>query len=283
MIGGTEHMDINNIAINSIKSDYIRNYIASLNHKFTLEEQLVIIYNSELRTSEKVDIFKNTIDYVEDTGIRDALSEYIDSQDYYDNKDNKYCYVSTSIVGNEYCSTKIEIIFNNMIRTINKLGDELNLDDNYEHVVHVFDIKSGRLMGKIRMTNGELMSACCEYSIDVEPSSTMNRYVNIPNDIEIGDIVYIADTEDKFVVVGIPRANECLIDAMKYSDETVSVVPISILNNEVDYKKQIEDVYRERIKNVEKPEPFFNDIIALNHFEIHITDVEKYKEGKKND
>ena len=54
-------MNLNEVVIELIKSDYIKNCIRNTNHQFTYEEQLAIILNSTLDISVK----------------RDMISEYL--------------------------------------------------------------------------------------------------------------------------------------------------------------------------------------------------------------
>lgn len=47
-------MTLNELAISTFESDYLKNYLASINHKFTAEQIVTIIINSNLKLNFKI-------------------------------------------------------------------------------------------------------------------------------------------------------------------------------------------------------------------------------------
>ena len=50
-------MELNELAIGCIESDYLKRYLTEQKHIFTSEEQLIIIHNCEKTLAEKKEIY----------------------------------------------------------------------------------------------------------------------------------------------------------------------------------------------------------------------------------
>ena len=55
-------MELNKLAISTIESNYIKQYLNSINHVFSLDEQITLIFNSDLTIDDKLNIYIQYLD-----------------------------------------------------------------------------------------------------------------------------------------------------------------------------------------------------------------------------
>lgn len=263
-------MDLNKLAIEIIKSNYIKDCITKNNTKFTYEEQLAIILNSTEELCIKRELLqlylesedvKNSLreDYISD--IQKIVNEIEKITEYVYGEDNNIVliYKSDNAL---YCSKKLDTL-------LEKIKEQL--DDRCIEV-GIYDINSVEEVGCIIVDKNSKIE---KYSLaNAVDSNLYNYFINVPNDLHIGDIISTVDSNDKFIVVSNPITPNKFKDNLSYEDASVVVIPISLLNTDKDYKEQIEKIYTERINNIENPyaKP---DIIMEYYDTISILNIQK--------
>lgn len=256
-------MDTNNITIESIRSDYIKDYLKNIHHQFTLEEQATIIYNSNIVLESKIHIFENIADEALKqnnkqlvNNISDIIKEIEEIINIVNGDNSKILVYEGDI--QTYCSKGLQ-----------GLIKKINTKNNKIYNIDIHNIDTVEIIGCISLND--------EYEpISYELESTKdnyikNMYVNVPTDIKIGDIIYEVGSTTEYVVVN--NISNCNIQ-LDYTDDSIIVIPRSVLNNTEDYRKQIEKIYEIRISNIENPcaEP---DIIMQNNMALSIFNVTK--------
>ena len=256
-------MELNEAAISIIKSPYIRDYLINSNHKFSIEEQITLILNSNISIAKKKDMLYK---YIESNNIKEDIkvevSNIINEIDtvykYLDNTDNKY--VITYSTGDRlYCCKNLHV-----------LKSKLQEHDLIEAAIYEIDSSDEICCITINSHNSVInysLANCTEHYL-------YDKYVNIPNDIQIGDIIGTIYSEDKFIVINDTEKAQKFKNDLKYEDASVVVIPLGILDNSKDYKQQIEEIYINRINDIENPcaKP---DILMENYITFKITDIIK--------
>jgi len=252
--------EINNMTIDRIESSTIRSYITDNNIEMSVEECIIIIYNSSdsletkyvildtIREMIKVGFLSNIDKSIKkqlDTALKDIryLMKLINSEN-----GNIFAKYSN---GEIYCANRFKNIYA-------RYGDEINIFSNNGTKEFIVSLNRKNEISSYKKIDRE--------------ENILNQYIDIKNDINIGDTVYDIDdnNEDKteFIVVNKSEALN-----YEYSDNIVIVVPKKLFDESTKIKDTIEETYINRIKN------FFsnneNDKLATNMSTIHITKVER--------
>lgn len=269
-------MDINKLAINSIESKTVRDYLIKIDHKFSLIEQITIIYNSGLKIKEKLEVFNYIINDNNTTDeIKYKLKKLVNSINRVmlelDSK-NDLAYILYDEDGLPICVKSLEIA-----RNYNK-ENKLNID--------LFNIDVIDLM-ESNIENNVKYKLCLDEEFDIVGYSKCNTvntddefsiteaYVNIPNEFNVGDLVTINKSTDKYVVIATSEIPEHLIKECDFTDSCITVVPKYVLNDKTKgYKEQIEEIFKNRIKHVKQNEQCI-DKLSTEHIHVNICDVEK--------
>lgn len=271
-------MNFNDIAISSIKSNYIRNYLTHINHEFTLEEQLAILYNSDIDIDTKENIYReyklsrdlsnykyNNLRKIDE--LLDNLIYSIDLVKEYLKGTNETILVFNEPLWNEIRCAK-------SLNVIEKTVKHNNIPETIE--VTVYDIYTTKLLCYITLNN---KFKCIKYDIihDDELNKLQNYYVNIPNDINAGDIVKIAGNIEgtkEYIVVSNSKIPDELSNECSYSDASLTIADKNIFSKDKTYKEQIDSIILNRINNINNEEDT-EDILDKQHKNIHITLIEK--------
>lgn len=267
-------MDLNNLAVDIIKSTYIRDCIAKENHRFTYEEQVAIILNSGEELSKKKDMLKlyieskdavNALGVVYTNNIRDIIDEMTKILEYINGSiDNTILTYKTDT--NLICAKQLD-------RILDKIGIE-SLEYYIEIDIH--NIETVEEIGYITVDeNGIIVNYCLTNGVD---SELYNQFINVPNDLHIGDVVSSVINGAEYIVVSNPLIPSKFKSGLTYEDASVVVIPTFLLASDKDYRKQIEEIYTDRINNIENPcaKP---DIIMENYMTLNILDIQKIKEN----
>lgn len=268
-------MDINRLAINSIESKTVRDYLIKIDHKFSLIEQITLIYNSKLKLKEKLKAFNCIInDSKIDDKIGNQLRKIVSSIniDLLEMDNKNYIYMIYDEDGIPICVKNLEIA-----RNYNK-ETKLNID--------LFNIDVIDLM-ETDIVNNVKYRMCLDEELDIvgyvkcntvnadEDFSITEAYVSIPNEFNVGDIVKIDKSNDKYVVIATSEIPEHLIKECDFTDSCITVVPKYVLNDKTKgYKEQIEEIFKNRIKHVKQNEQCI-DKLSTEHIHVNICDVEK--------
>lgn len=263
-------MDLNKLVIGIIKSDYIKDCIAKNNTQFTYEEQIAIILNSTEELSTKRNLLQL---YLESDDVKNNLrTNYInDIQKIIDEigKINEYIYGEDDnivlIYRNDtgiYCSKKLSTL-------LEKIKEQL---DGSCIEVDIYDVNSVEEIGCVIVDENSRVE---KYSLaNAVDSELYNYFITVPNDLHIGDVVSTVGSDDRFIVVSNPIAPNKFKGNLNYDDASVVVIPINLLSTDKDYKEQIEEIYTDRINNIENPcaKP---DIIMEYYDTINILNIQK--------
>lgn len=259
-------MDLNELVIDLIKSDYIKNCIRKTNHQFTYEEQLAIILNSTVELSVKKEMLSKYLDISNELKKCDIddIKHIIDEIDriikYADGGCNEiiWAYHKHEV----YCSKKLDTL----IEKVRKHTE----DDSIE--LGIYNVDTVEEIGCIVIDNtNRIIEYSLEDSID---SELYNHFIEVPNDLHIGDVVTANDIGGKLIVVSNPMTSNKFKGNLTYNDASIVVIPINLLSNDKDYKEQIEKIYTERINSIDNPyaKP---DIIMEYSYTINILDIQK--------
>lgn len=269
-------MNLNEFAISTFKSNYLKNYLTSINHEFTIEEMITIILNSDIVIENKfkilnrfynkseIECYKSEIEY---NSIINELNIILEDYEYI-----KLClngaYDSIILFFNELDETKCLLNFD----LTKKLMQELNICKN--NSITIIDGKDSSEVAYVDIDeNYNIISYTLCKPVNGYISKLYNKYVDIPNDIKIGDIVKIYDDSNEYVVVAESNIPDKLKKDAEYNiDSCITVIPKYSLDSNIKYKEQVEELLRNRIKNINTDEL---DIITLEHEHVHLSFVDK--------
>lgn len=263
-------MNLNQLAINTISSDYIKNYLTKVNHKFTLEEQITIIFNSELDFNAKIELYNKYLSQIKDEELKikiesitcnmevilDALNGLVPDYVllYEDEWDTKAC------------------------RNIKDLRTNISCNIDSTLCINICDLNTSKIVVSV-IVNKEYTPI--HYELPDESkwvySGLGDLYVNIPNDIHVGDIVSIHGDEigTEYIVIGDSDIPKELIDNCCYTvDVGVAIIPKDVIQkDDRTYREIIESIIKNRIYYVGDDK--YNDVVAKHEEHIHLTLVEK--------
>lgn len=262
-------MELNGIAIGCIESDYLKSYLLEQKHNFNSEEQLIIIHNCRKTLADKIEIYKLYVEKSDAVGkelAKGLIAEAISILDLINN--HNYAAVVYRSKHNKYTA----------IDSLKALQDvvESGLDDLESEVITVSDLHNGVKLLDIRL-NADL--EIINYNYYIEQTMNMDKYIHIPNDIAIGDIVKIHNdiNETEYIVVSSSLLPNKLKEESNYStDVSISVIRKDILHTYKPYKQQIEAILRKRISRIDgKGHSIDSDMIYKEHEKFHLTCIEK--------
>lgn len=269
-------MTLNELAISTFESDYLKNYLASINHKFTAEQIVTIIINSNLKLNFKIRALCRLLNQAE---LFEYESENIDRLlEEIELIKNDYVYIRSCCYG-EYDSilTFNDEFGNTQCFTSLSALRNLMLSNQYNNKsINIVDGIDSSDVAYIEVDKDcELVSYSLCKPVNGRISKLYNAYIDIPNNIEIGDVVRVHGSNTEYIVISDSKIPDELKDKSEYSvDVCVTVVPKAVLDSSKDYKKQIEDIKEHRIKNVDNEEDEL-DILSVEHEHIHLTMTEK--------
>jgi len=255
--------EIQEMACERIGSTTIRNFIANNNKKLSVEDSIIIIYNSDISINTKYVLLDTILELI-DLQATDAIDKDIYEQLIIAIKDLKY--LIKTINGNHGSifakNTNGEIYCSNELKNINAVyGDEIIIFSN-----------NGTREFKVYMNKNNEVSS---YKMHNRDEELLCKFVDIPNDIGIGDIVIDkdepVDKDDRTEFIVVNKSDKL---NHTYNDNVIMVVPKSIFDTtDTNIKDTIEKTYSDRIKY------FFDnkesDLIAKNISNIHITKIER--------
>jgi len=264
--------DINKLAIESIKSSTVREYLKDIKHEFNIQEQISLIFNSDLSLDSKTEIFEDLVnsDNVAES-IKDEVREIIKN------------FEAFKIVAYEYNNIAFitfdednEVICTNALDKLRDYNIKNKLDKNIRAInIGLDDVESNTLYEIELNSDGEVCRIFPYELAQYKTTNIENSYVDIPNEFKMGDIVRVVGQKEKYVVVSDSDMPEHLKPSCDFIDTSITVVPKRIFNSSTrSYKDQIEDIYRNRIKHIEYSEPII-DIISREHQHLKLTVVEK--------
>lgn len=273
----TNTSELNLIAINTITSTYIREYLKRIKHQFTLEEQLTIIYNSDLSLNRKTELYteylKSGIDLEDNIrkSVKRLIARNVWIEDILDGTDYTVLIYRDRNTDNLYCA-----------KNIYKLK-ESNVIEEYPATLEVHNIQKPGIICYVNIDkDGEPTDYDVVNKENIEDTGLENKYVEIPNDIKVCDTIKVSNDniQEEFIVV----ADSNIPDTIKengadYFDASIVVVPKYIFTDtDKTYKEQIDEIVSKRINNLNDG----LDIISSSHEHIHLTVVEKIKDMEDN-
>jgi hypothetical protein len=194
--------------------------------------------------------------------LKNLVDEIKSVLEYNDGKEN-YVLVYSDDSG-VYCSKSLD-------KLVNKLK-EIHCDEKDEKIeVFIHSLDEVLTIGSI-VLNSEFEAQTYDLIRDYSISIT-DKYVCIPNNINMGDTIETVYSNDRYIVVNNLHSLDKFSNDT-YKDSSVIAIPESVLDSNRDYKSQIEDIYMNRIKDIENPcaEP---DIIMENYTSIPLVDIIK--------
>lgn len=262
-------MELNEVAIGCIESDYLKHYLLDCKHTFSSEEQLIIIHNCRKTLAEKIEIYKLYLENSDEVGKELAKGLIVEAVSILDLVNNhNYAAVVYRSKHNKY--TAIDSL--KALQTVVESGS----DDLESEILTVSDLHNGVKLLDIRL-NADL--EIINYIYHIEQTMNMDKYINIPNDITIGDVVKIHNdiNESEYIVVSNSLLPNRLKEESSYSsDVSISVVRKDMLHTYKPYKQQIENILRKRISRIDgKGQSIDSDMIYKEHEKFHLTCIEK--------
>jgi anion-transporting ArsA/GET3 family ATPase len=260
-------MDLNELAISTIRSEYIRKYLTDKKHKFTVEEQVALIIHSDISIEEKEKLFK----MYEQT---ENISEYTckDKKRFLRNIETLLVEISaiTNVV-NGYSNSVLVCNCDDKTYCTNKLERLIDkVEDLSEYVININSLNTCESIGYIKI-NAD--NSIIDYSIvDYENNELKKQYVHIPNELHIGSVIKTVYGDEELIIVSNTDAASNIDCKLTYEDSSVVAIPKELLDSTKDYKQQIEKIYIDRINNIENP-CAKQDIIMENYVTVYLTDL----------
>lgn len=267
-------MNVADIIMSLIKSDDIKQEILNKNHKFSLEEQISLIYNSDLELDSKTSILKNIKNnYVMNEDTRIELNIMLDNIYIFYSviQDPRYVF----LFYNEYNEAKLTNSLDLLRGYILEHYEKISLDN-----INIIDLEStdinNNVIYVIKFNNvGSVISFySTPENVNYSVTKLERSYVNIPNSIEIGDIITVSNDANKYVVVNTSEIPEKLRGNCSIDDTSITVINKELLSNIQDYKKYIEETLKSRINSFNMNEAN-TDILQDNSFRVSIIDIKQ--------
>ena len=276
-------MTLNELAISTFESDYLKNYLNSMNYKFSLDEIVTIILNSNMTMSTKMSTINRVLDPLESREYTCSNKERLTDDialmrlDYnyimnccfgaynsiitfFDECDNTQCFTSLGAAHKKLKTLGLSLGTNIIIMDGNDSSEVAYIDSD---------------------ENGDMISYTLCKPVNGRISELYDKYIDIPNDIKIGDTIKLCGNDIEYIVVADSKIPDKLKDRSEYSiDACITAVPKSVLDPSKDYKKQVEDILEHRIKNVDNEHEEL-DIISKEHEHFHLSIVEKVEDNKE--
>lgn len=269
-------MNLNEFTINTLESNYLKGYLRKINHNFKLEEMITIVFNSSLDIYEKFEFIENVKDNIENPEYqvydRDKLLEGIllieKDYDFLEKifiGDGRHILVYLDKWDLSRCFTSLTYTKNYLLKNKEDIGEEV-----------LIIIQDGETSDEIcyLTLNKNLVVKSFSFSsfANREISFLYDKYIDIPNDIKVGDIIKITGDDKEWVTVYESTIPEHLMEHSEYSiDLCITAVPKEVLDDSRSYKEQIDEILEKR-KNRKSGEL---DIISKEHEHLHLSIVEK--------
>lgn len=279
-------INLNNMVINLIESNSIKEHLLNIQHKFSFEEQLTIIYNSKISLPFKKSLLQYYTDENKLTANDCKNVKYIKKQ------------ATNMLAINEtvyHMVTKVNAIIllitdndekSHCFKTIDTLEDYVNTHkesfidySNSVVTILLMNTSNGECRGfincyiGINKDNITLNKMVYELEDEHLECECTNNYLDIPNDFKVGDTVSIHGEDCKYIVLTDSIIPESLKQHCDYFDSSIAVVRYGVLDPNKDYKEQIDKIIEKRVKNIETGEEL--DILELEHKHVHLTLVER--------
>lgn len=267
-------MRLNELTISTFESEYIKNYLTNIKHEFTLDEMITIILNSGMSLSTKIRVLDSFYNDAEIDGYRCnsdiILNDELDSIIY----DLKYALECLNGNHNSIITFTDKFDLTHSVFNIEIARSAISNMNDGTHSVTIVDGLTGYDVAYVSLDDC-LNPVNVSFIDGYDKSILWDKYIDIPNDITIGDIVTIHNSAEEYVVVYDSKLPKNLWDKSDYSvDACITVCPKEVLDADRDYKEQIEEILAKRIQNVENNNTEL-DIIQVNHEHLHISFVEK--------
>ena len=241
-------MNINDIAVSLIKSEQIRSELINNKHQFKVDEQISLIYNSNLELLYKLQLFTYLL---KDGDISDDIK--IELSAILSNIENFYTSLysdETIFMFNDWLhEAKITKSFKylqeyikehyNMLssHTIAMINSEIA--DANNNVIYYFSFNKDGQVVKFYTLND---------NVEYITTNLEKAYVNIPNNICEGDIITIIGSEEEYVVVNESKIPEHLISNCTIGDASLTVINKDLVSDyENGYTVEIDNMFRNRI------------------------------------
>lgn len=264
-------MDFNKIAIESIPSEYIRNTLNSIQHEFSVNEQISLIYNSSVYNLEyKLDVLKAL-----ERSRKISKSTKKELQTMITNIENFYTLADLPL--NMFAISIDHEFFNTKSCTC--VADIHNIGTVADHLLE--SIKQVNLVSDY---NGEILyhvhlnlnSEVCKIKPGINTNYTKtkleNSFVNIPTFISIGDTVRRTGDDKEYIVVADPEVPNDLTSICTFESCVVAVVPKNKIKGKK-YKKHINKIIKHRISNLTKKNKKVDKLNKYTQY-IHLTETE---------
>lgn len=275
-------MRLNDLTISLIDSNYIKNYLVTIKHIFTLEEMATIILNSNITMSTKISILNRMLNTKEIMEYKSDNFEELKADIELIQKDYQYIINACTGMYNSIlvCEEQIDdedcnYFFTSLgalHRKIADIGKESNMS------VIIYDGNTSEPVVSIDLDNyGEIMRYDLIKPVNGVISKLYNKYVYIPNDLHRGDIIVDKVSNEKQIVVyEANKLTDSIMDNAEYNNDTsITTVPVYVLDKSSSYKEQIEKILESRIHNIDNDTEETEDIIDIHSRRLHLTQVER--------
>lgn len=284
--------ELNKKAISTIKSTYIKNYLNSINHEFTVDEQLTLIDNSTLTIKEKKEIYNKYLELLDkDSESAKDINTVIEEIGYIEgiagNREDTVIVFDTPITCENTCARNIDKVKELYAEYNDSIESECEADEY--NSINVVNIDTSAVLAYLTVNkNGDIINYYIKddkYARNHDKfNRVMDKYVYIPNDLKEYDI--ITETGDvlknEYIIVDNIKLPDELKDKAMYSDASVMAIKKSTLDEyiksnyskAVSYKTVIDELMENQIDNFDSNDEYSN-IITDNHEHIHLTIIEK--------
>lgn len=262
-------MNLNEIAISTIKSQYLKNFIQKNEIVFTPENVVAMIVNSDISLSEKYSMLSKI--YYE-YKISDIDKILINIE-----------FISSILVGkNDNFVISFEPQYNEIncaksIDVIKEYIEKHNIDLQNENKLSIYNVNTAELVATVMVTE-KVIPYTYEVigEISMLESELADKYFEIKSDINIGDVVHVFNDKNdtKYVVTSVNRDLNSELGLRYTTDNELSLVDINELGASKDYSRLINSILKQRINSLDTDKEF-NDIIMNKHIRVHITMIEK--------
>lgn len=254
--------DTSLVAINSIESQDVRDYLIKIGHEFSINEQITLFYKSDKTLQDKIDFIKTLSNINSECKLiaDEALNTIYKLQEVVsaDNIALQFSYTEDKFNKETVCVKNIATVKSYIEKYNVKLSNG---------IISVIDLNCGERIGDIYINDAFEIVEINIYDID---SSVFFSYVDIPNDFKSGDVVKVHNWQVPYVIIGDSQIPEHLKKDCDWFDSTLEVVPESQFSGTRDtYKEQIDNIISERIHDIET-DTVLSDKILSHHEHIPI-------------
>lgn len=271
-------MELNKLAISTIESNYIKQYLNSINHVFSLDEQITLIFNSNLTIDDKLDIYIQYLDNL-DRNINYSDNDKTVSRQFISFIIEKIYTLKSWIESNEYTvmfsgNNYNTVCCSSLDRFKEIATEKYKYDDTDNYSVYLCDSKTADIAVRLEL-NKEFKIINYSFTDDNMYCGIENKYIDIPNDIHVGDKVRLTGDDSIYIVISDSTIPEELKSKSEFStDICVTVVPEYVFENKSNYKEQIDSIIHNRIEKLQNSNND-TDILMDEHEYFHVLYLEK--------